>query len=82
MAALTQNDISSAQVDLVSKGIFARLVTDIAAASGGVAATTAVAGVVKEMTTIAPCTIATDGTSVGTQFNALLLQLRAAGHMV
>lgn len=42
-------------------------------------ATTTTAGVVKEATAVANCTVATDGTSAGTQLNALLAALRAAG---
>ena len=39
-------------------------------------------GTITPAATVAPAVVATDGTSVGTQFNALLLSLRAAGFMV
>jgi hypothetical protein len=42
-------------------------------------ATTSTAGVVKEATAVANCTVAADGTSAGTQLNALLAALRTAG---
>jgi hypothetical protein len=40
------------------------------------------AGAITPAATVAPAVVATDGTSVGNQFNALLLALRAAGLMV
>lgn len=39
-------------------------------------------GGVKQAATVANCTVATDGTSAGTQLNALLTSLRAAGVIV
>jgi hypothetical protein len=45
-------------------------------------ATTTVAGTVLKSATVANCTVAADGTSAGTQLNALLTALRAAGHIV
>jgi len=42
-------------------------------------ATTSTAGIVKEATAVANCTVAADGTSAGTQLNALLAALRTAG---
>lgn len=41
--------------------------------------TATVRGGVLKGSAVANCTVAADGTSVGTQFNALLVQLRAAG---
>lgn len=46
------------------------------------AATATVLGGVKKAATVANCTVATDGTSAGTQLNALLTSLRAAGIIV
>ncbi|MBW5868597.1 hypothetical protein H0I69_12395 [Yersinia enterocolitica] len=46
------------------------------------AATTTVIGGVKKAATVANCTVAADGTSAGTQLNALLASLRAAGIIV
>ncbi|HHP4375346.1 head fiber protein [Yersinia enterocolitica] len=46
------------------------------------AATTTVIGGVKKAATVANCTVAADGTSAGTQLNALLTSLRAAGIIV
>ncbi|HGE9146147.1 TPA: head fiber protein [Yersinia enterocolitica] len=46
------------------------------------AATTTVIGGVKKAATVANCTVAADGTSAGTQLNALLMSLRAAGIIV
>jgi hypothetical protein len=46
------------------------------------AATTTVIGGVKKSATVADCTVAADGTSAGTQLNALLTALRAAGIIV
>lgn len=44
-----------------------------------VAATTTTAGIVKKGAAVTDCTVAADGTSAGTQLNALLASLRAAG---
>ncbi|WP_346827283.1 head fiber protein [Serratia inhibens] len=46
------------------------------------AATTTVIGGVKKAATVANCTVDADGTSAGTQLNALLTSLRAAGVIV
>lgn len=46
------------------------------------AATTTVIGGVKKAATVANCTVAADGTSAGTQLNALLTALRNAGIIV
>ncbi|HEN3397000.1 TPA: hypothetical protein U5D83_002514 [Yersinia enterocolitica] len=46
------------------------------------AATATVLGGVKKAATVANCTVAADGTSAGTQLNALIASLRAAGHIV
>lgn len=46
------------------------------------AATPAVLGGVKKAATVANCTVAADGTSAGTQLNAPLTSLRAAGVIV
>lgn len=46
------------------------------------AATTTVIGGVKKAATVANCTVAADGTSAGTQLNALLTALRNAGVIV
>ncbi|MGO4743991.1 head fiber protein [Serratia quinivorans] len=46
------------------------------------AATTAVIGGVKKAATVVNCTVAADGTSAGTQLNALLTTLRNAGVIV
>jgi hypothetical protein len=46
------------------------------------AATVSAIGSVLKMPTIAASTIGTDATTVSTQFNALILALRAAGMMV
>ncbi|EKN5964986.1 hypothetical protein DVQ09_21000 [Yersinia enterocolitica] len=46
------------------------------------AATPTVLGGVKKAATVANCTVAADGTSAGTQLNALLTSLRAAGIIV
>lgn len=70
--------------------LLAHSVTDVAefkamAAQTGNAvlpATTAVAGSVKKALTVANCTVATDGTSAGTQLNLLLASLRTAGIIV
>ncbi|MET4703031.1 hypothetical protein [Frigoribacterium sp. UYMn621] len=40
------------------------------------------AGVIAPAATVAPAVVATDATSVGNQFNALLTSLRAAGLLV
>ncbi len=48
-------------------------------APGATAATTATAGVVKKGVAVAPCTVAADGTSAGTQLNALIASLKTAG---
>jgi hypothetical protein len=40
------------------------------------------AGVITPAATVNPAVVATDATSVGNQFNALLLSLRAAGLLV
>jgi hypothetical protein len=41
-----------------------------------------VLGGVKKAATVADCTVAADGTSAGTQLNALIASLRAAGIIV
>lgn len=46
------------------------------------AANTTTIGGVKQAATVANCTVAADGTSAGTQLNALIASLRAAGHIV
>lgn len=46
------------------------------------AATPTALGGVKKAATVANCTVAADGTSAGTQLNALLTSLRAAGIIV
>lgn len=46
------------------------------------AATTTALGGVKKAATVANCTVAADGTSAGTQLNALIASLRAAGVIV
>lgn len=46
------------------------------------AANTTTIGGVKQAATVANCTVAIDGTSAGTQLNALIASLRAAGHIV
>lgn len=43
------------------------------------AATATVIGGVKKGATVAACTVAADGTSAGTQLNALIASLKAAG---
>lgn len=48
-------------------------------AAGTPTATNTVAGTVKKGAAVANCTVAADGTSAGTQLNALLVSLRAAG---
>lgn len=45
-------------------------------------ATPTTLGGVKKAATVANCTVAADGTSAGTQLNALLTSLRAAGIIV
>lgn len=45
-------------------------------------ATPTALGGVKKAATVANCTVAADGTSAGTQLNALLTSLRAAGIIV
>lgn len=45
-------------------------------------ANTTTIGGVKQAATVANCTVAADGTSAGTQLNALIASLRAAGHIV
>lgn len=55
---------------------------ELLANGGGAApgnATTATAGVVKKGVAVAPCTVAADGTSAGTQLNALIASLKTAG---
>jgi len=51
-------------------------------ASGAGAATATTFGTVKKAATVANVTPATDGTAVGTAFNLLLTNLRAAGIIV
>lgn len=48
-------------------------------ASGQTAATASTYGTVKKGAAVANCTVAADGTSAGTQLNALLASLRTAG---
>ncbi len=43
------------------------------------AAATGTAGGVKKAATVSPCTVAADGTSAGTQLNALIAALQASG---
>jgi len=42
-------------------------------------ASTSTIGGVKKAATVAPCTVAADGTSAGTQLNALIAALQASG---
>ncbi|MEA9983653.1 head fiber protein [Subtercola sp. RTI3] len=46
---------------------------------GNAAATAGTAGQVKKAALVAPATVAADGTSAGTQLNALIVSLRTAG---
>lgn len=48
-------------------------------APAATAATASTAGVVKKGVAVAPCTVAADGTSAGTQLNALIASLKTAG---
>lgn len=81
--ATTLAQVNSTNIDNTSKLLFASIVKDlIAATAAAQPATTTVAGVVKKAATVANCTVATDGTSAGTQLNALLTSLRAAGMIV
>lgn len=51
----------------------------LAVIGGLPAASTSAFGGVKKAAVVAPATVATDGTSAGTQLNLLILSLRAAG---
>lgn len=63
------------------KEIVSALVAARKSAVPGIAATAGQLGEVLKANTVANATVATDATSVATQFNALLVSLKAAGIM-
>lgn len=63
------------------KEIVSALVAARKSAVPGIAATAGQLGEVLKANTVANATVATDATSVSTQFNALLVSLKAAGIM-